>query len=50
MKVKELKEIINTLPDNGQVWAEDKVSGEKLPFDVLMGAYTNSSSITFYIR
>lgn len=50
MKIKDLKEIIAHLPDNGQVGVEDKISGEKLPFDVLMGAYTNSSSITFYLR
>jgi hypothetical protein len=50
MKIKDLKKIIEHLPDNGQVWAEDKISGEKLPFEVLMGVYTNSSSITFYLR
>lgn len=50
MKIKELKELIEHLPDNGEVLAEDKISGNDLPFDLIMGAYTNSSSITFYLR
>ena len=50
MKVKDLKKIIDNLPDNGQVWAEDKISGDKLPFEVVMSIWTTDSSVVIGLR
>ena len=50
MKVKDLKKIIENLPDNGQVWAEDKISGDKLPFEIVMSIRTTDSSVVIGLR
>ena len=47
MKVKDLKEFLNRFDDEQEVFAESKISGEELPFDLMMVVYTTSDGPAF---
>ena len=50
MKVKELKEILSTLPDDGEVYAEEKISGGTIDFEILMYVWTYDNDVYFGLR
>lgn len=50
MKVKELKEILNNFDDEQEVFAEDKITGNEFPFDLLMVVYNADGGPAFGLR
>ena len=48
MTIKDLKELIANLPDDGEVFAELKPIEDAVHFDFVMGVYTMGNDLYFY--
>lgn len=50
MKVKDLKEFLNRFDDEQEVFAEEKINGVELPFDLLMTVYSTKDGPSFGLK
>ena len=48
MTIKDLKELIANLPDDGEVFADLKPSNNAIHFDFVMGVYVVGNDLYFY--
>ena len=50
MKVKEFKNILNNLPDDGEIMGEDKITGDELPFELIMSVWTYDNNLVIGLK
>ena len=50
MKIKELKDLIMDLPDDGEVLAEEKIHGVDMPFEMLMWFHVYGDNVYFGLK
>ena len=50
MKVKDLKEILNDFDDNDEVFAEEKMTGKVMDFDLIMEVFDTDKGPAFGLR
>lgn len=50
MKVKELIDKLTQCNPDAEVLAEEKITGDEMSFDYIMGCYTHKETIVFYQR
>ena len=50
MKVKDLKEMLNNFDDNDEVFAEEKITGNVMDFDLIMEVFETGKGPAFGLR